>query len=79
MSDRNKPILRLIRPERVAGSDQVAPLMYGFEDTARLLSCSVSTIERLVKRGKLVQHGTGKLRRITYESIVAYLNESEAA
>ena len=69
-----KPILRLLPPQRVAGSDQVAPLQYSITDTARLLDFSRRTVERLIERGELATVGTGKLKRVPYDSIVAYQN-----
>ena len=65
-------ILRLIPPQRVAGTDQVAPLQYSINDTARLLAVSRRTIERLIARGELATVGSGKLKRVPYDSIVAY-------
>ena len=44
------------------------------EDTARLLSVSRRTVERLIERGELATVGTGKLKRIPYDSILAYQN-----
>jgi excisionase family DNA binding protein len=78
-----KPIIRLIPPQRVADSDQIAPLQYSLRDTARLLSVSLRTVERLVERGELSTVGRGKLRRVPYDSIVNWQNQnrndSEAA
>jgi excisionase family DNA binding protein len=71
-----KPVLRLLPPQRVADAEQIAPLCYSMKDTARLLSCSKRTVERLCYRGELESIGTGKLRRVLYESIVAYLNRN---
>jgi excisionase family DNA binding protein len=68
------PILRLLPPQRVAGSDQVAPLQYTIQDTARLLAVSKRTVERLIERGELATVGRGKLKRVPYDSIVAYQN-----
>jgi excisionase family DNA binding protein len=68
------PILRLLPPQRVADSELVAPLQYKIEDTARLLSVSRRTVERLIAHGELATIGTGKLKRIPYDSIVAYQN-----
>lgn len=67
------PALRLL-PQRVAGSDQVAPLQYTINDTARLLSMSRRTVERLIARGELATVGSGRLRRVPFDSIVAYQN-----
>jgi excisionase family DNA binding protein len=66
------PILRLIPPQRVADSDQVAPIQYSIMDTARLLSVSRRTVERLIAQGELATIGTGRLKRVPYDSIVAY-------
>jgi excisionase family DNA binding protein len=65
-------ILRLLPPQRVAGTDQVAPLQYTINDTARLLAVSRRTIERLIARGELASVGSGKLKRVPYDAIVAY-------
>lgn len=75
------PILRLITPQRVADSEYVAPLQYSIKDTARLLAVSRRTVERLIERGELATVGTGKLKRVPYDSIVAYQNRhrNEAA
>jgi excisionase family DNA binding protein len=71
-----KPILRLIPPQRVADSDQVAPLQYSINDTARLMGFSRRTILRMLDRGELSSVGRGKLRRVPYDSIVAWLNRN---
>lgn len=68
------PILRMLPPQRVADSDQVAPLQYKIEDAARLLAVSRATILRLIARGELASVGQGKLKRVPYDSIVAYQN-----
>jgi excisionase family DNA binding protein len=75
------PVLRLLPPQRVADSDLVAPLQYTIADTARLLAVSRRTVERLIARGELATVGTGRLKRVPYDSIVAYLNRqrNEAA
>ena len=67
-------VLRLLPPQRVAGSDQIAPLQFTIKDTARLLGFSRRTVERLIERGELATIGTGKLRRVPYEAIVTYQN-----
>jgi excisionase family DNA binding protein len=72
--DSQKQIFRLLPPQRVANSDQVAPLQYTIADTARLLSVSRRTVERLIERGELATVGQGKLKRVPYDSIIAYLN-----
>lgn len=79
--DKHRPILRLLPPQKVADSDLVAPLQYKITDTARLLAVSRRTIERLIERGELATVGQGKLRRVPFDSIVAYQNRhrSEAA
>lgn len=68
------PILRMLPPQRVADSDQVAPLQYKIEDAARLLAVSRATILRLIARGELASVGQGKLKRVPYDSIVVYQN-----
>lgn len=68
------PILRLLPPQKVANSDQVAPLQYSITDTARLLDFSRRTVERLIACGELASIGRGKLRRVPYDSIVTYQN-----
>jgi excisionase family DNA binding protein len=68
------PKLRLIMPQKVVDSDQVAPLQYTLTDTARLMRYSYRTVKRLVERGELATVGVGRLRRVPYDSIVAYLN-----
>jgi excisionase family DNA binding protein len=68
------PVLRLLPPQRVADSDQVVPLQYSIKDTARLLGFSRRTVERLIAHGELATVGRGKLRRVPYDSIVAYQN-----
>jgi excisionase family DNA binding protein len=80
MTTRN-PVLRMLPPQKVAGSDQIAPLQYKIKDAARLLSVSPRTVERLLAAGELASVGRGKLRRIPYESILAYIarNTNEAA
>jgi len=66
------PILRLLPPQRVAGSDQVAPLQFSITDTARLHGFSRRTVERLIANGELASVGRGKLRRVPFDSIAAY-------
>jgi Helix-turn-helix domain len=73
--------VRLIPPQRVADGEQVAPLVYSVRDTGRLLGgMSMRTVERLIARGELDSIGHYKLRRVTYSSIVAYIerNRNEA-
>jgi excisionase family DNA binding protein len=74
MTTTHTPILRLVAPERVADSDKVAPIQYKIQDTARLLSVSRRTVERLIACGELSTFGTGKLKRVPYDSILAYQN-----
>jgi excisionase family DNA binding protein len=79
---KTKPVrLHLLPPQKVADSDQIAPLQYRIGDTARLLSVSRRTVERLIERGELATVGEGKLKRVPYDSIVAYQNRhrNEAA
>jgi excisionase family DNA binding protein len=68
------PILRVLPPQHVAGSEQIAPLQYTIADTARPLSVSSRTVKRLVAKGELATVGQGRLKRIPYDSILAYLN-----
>jgi excisionase family DNA binding protein len=68
------PILRLLPPQRVAESDQVAPLQYTIRDTARLLAVSRRTVERLIERRELATIGARRLKRVPYDSIVSYQN-----
>lgn len=70
----NNPVLRLIPPQKVADSDLIAPLQYKLEDVARLLSISRRTVNRLIVAGELATVGMGKLKRIPYDSIIAYQN-----
>ena len=58
----------------VAGRDQIVPLQYSINDTARLLGFSRRTVERLIAAGELATVERGKLRRVPYDSIVAYQN-----
>jgi excisionase family DNA binding protein len=68
------PILRLLPPQHVVDSDQVAPIQYTIRDTARLLSVSRRTVERLIEQGQLATVGRGRLKRVPYDSIVDYQN-----
>lgn len=68
------PILRLLPPQKVADSGQIAPLQYRLDDVARLLSVSSRTVKRLIARGELSTVGQGRLKRVPYDSIIAYLN-----
>lgn len=51
----------------------VKPLCYTIEETAQLLGYSVRTIRRLIYRGELKTCGAGKLLRVLYSSILAYI------
>lgn len=68
------PILRLLPPQRVADSEQIAPLQYKLADVARLLQIGRRTVDRLIEQGELSTVGQGHLKRVPYDSIVAYLN-----
>ncbi len=70
----NTPVLRLLPPQRVVDSDQVAPLQYSIVDTGRLLAVSRRTVERLITQGQLATVGRGRLKRVPYDSIVDYQN-----
>jgi len=76
-----KPIIRLLPPQKVADSDLVAPLQYSIKDTARLVSISVRSVERLIAKGELGCVGRHKLRRVPLVDILAYQerNRNEAA
>jgi excisionase family DNA binding protein len=74
MTKQSTPILRLLPPQKVADGEQVGPLQYRLDDAARLLAISRRTIDRLVEKGELATVGQGHLKRIPYDSIVAYLN-----
>lgn len=64
-------------PQRVTESQQVTPLVYSMRDTARLLGgMSMRTVDRLIARGELVSIGQRKLRRVTYASILAYIDRN---
>jgi excisionase family DNA binding protein len=68
------PIFRLLPPQKIADSKQLAPLQYTVEDTARLLSLSKRKVYQLIATGELESVGTGRLRRIPYDTILAYLH-----
>jgi excisionase family DNA binding protein len=68
------PIIHLLPPQKVADSQQIAPLQYRIEDTARLLSVSTRTVKRLIARGELATVGQGRLKRVPCDSIIAYQN-----
>lgn len=76
-----RPILRLVPPQKVTNGDTVGPLQYTLSDTARLLAVSRRTVERLISQGELDSIGTGKLRRVPYDSILHYMDRhrNEAA
>jgi excisionase family DNA binding protein len=67
-----QPTIHLLPPQRVANSEQVAPLQYSLKDAARLLSMSRRTIERLIARRELATVGRGKLRRIPIGELLAW-------
>jgi excisionase family DNA binding protein len=71
---KTSPIIHLLPPQKVADSRQIAPLQYRIEDTARLLAVSTRTVKRLIARGELATVGQGRLKRVPYDSIVAYQN-----
>lgn len=78
------PIIRLLPPQKVADSELIAPLQYRLDDAARLLAISRRTLDRLIDRGEIATVGTGHLRRVPHDSLVAYQhrhrnNEDEAA
>lgn len=77
------PPLRLLPPQRVAESSQLAPLQYTLKDAARLLAVSKRTLERWIYQGRASATGRGKLRRIEYAEILRLLEdlrrEGEAA
>lgn len=60
-------------PQRIAESGQLVPLQHKIADAARMLAMSKRTIERLIASGELDTVGTGQLRRIPDDSIVAYI------
>jgi excisionase family DNA binding protein len=70
------PILRLLPPQKVADSEQIAPLQYTIADTARLLSVSIRTVKRLIAKGELATVGQGRLKRVPFDSIMAYQNRN---
>jgi hypothetical protein len=64
--------------QRVANGEQIAPLVYSIRDTARLLGgMSLRTVNRLILRGELESIGQYKLRRVTYSSIIAYIERNK--
>ena len=59
---------------------KLTKLLYRYPEAANLLSCSTSTIRRLVDEGKLVRvfHGTStRSARITAESLQRYVSQIE--
>lgn len=71
----SKPMLRMLPPQRVADSDQIAPLQYRLKDAARLLAISQRTLEKWIQRGRISATGRGKLRRVEYAEILRVLDE----
>lgn len=71
----DRKILHLLPPQRVVGSDQIAPLQYRLEDAARLLAVSKRTLERWIQQGRASATGRSKLRRMEYSEILRLLNE----
>lgn len=65
------PILRLLPPQRVAGSDHVAPIQYTIQDTARPMALFRRTVQRLIERREPATVARGKLKRVSYNSIVS--------
>ncbi|NTU82976.1 MAG: helix-turn-helix domain-containing protein [Chloroflexales bacterium] len=49
------------------------PLLFSIPNTAIKLSMSRRTVERLISAGELEAVGNGKLRRVTYTSILSYI------
>lgn len=70
------PILRLLPPQKVAGSEQIAPLQYTVKETARLLGYSLRTVYRLIEAGNLETTGSRHMLRVTADSIFAYQQRS---
>ncbi len=52
---------------------ELTPLQVKIARAARLLDCSERTVTRLLDTGELVAVGSGRLRRIEYASIIAYI------
>lgn len=69
------PALRMLPPQRVADSDQIAPLQYRLKDAARLLAISQRTLEKWIQKGRISATGRGKLRRVEYAEILRVLEE----
>jgi len=59
--------------------NEITPLLYSFQDTARMLSCSTFSVGRLVAKGKLRAVGNGRAKRVLAESVVGYVNPGEPA
>jgi excisionase family DNA binding protein len=70
-----KPVLRMLPPQRVADSDQIAPLQFQLKDAARLLAISNRTLQRWIKEGRMSATGRGKLRRVEYAELLRVLEE----
>lgn len=73
----SKPVLRMLPPQRVADSEQIAPLQYNIKDAARLLAVSKRTLERWIEQGRVSATGRkgSKLRRVEYTEILRVLDE----
>lgn len=59
--------------------NDITPLVYSFRDVARMLSCSTTSVGRLVAKGKLRAVGNGRAKRVLADSVTAYVNTSEPA
>jgi hypothetical protein len=59
--------------------NEITPLLYSFQDTARMLGCSTFSVGRLVAKGKLRAVGNGRAKRVLAESVAAYVNPRDAA
>lgn len=64
--------ITLLPPQQVASGEQVAPLQYTLNDTARILGFSYRTVIRLIEQGELGSVGLGRLRRVPLADILAY-------
>lgn len=53
-------------------------LAYSLPETGRLLSCSRRQVSNLIAAGELEVTYVGTLRRVTAESILAYLDRGKA-
>jgi excisionase family DNA binding protein len=54
-------------------SAKIIPFAVKLQEAADSLGYCKRTIERLVRRGKLETIGSGKMRRVLYASILAYI------